>query len=64
MSGTTPESANTDDSLGEALEATGRLDDALARYEEAIRRAEAAKDPLLEISSHRDAVRKKLAERR
>lgn len=60
-----PDSANAYDSLGEGLEAAGRLDDALARYEEAIRRAEANKDPLLDIFRvHRDAVRKKLAERR
>ncbi len=59
-----PDSANACDSLGEALEATGRLDDALARYEEAIGRAEATKDPLLEIFvAHRDAVRKKIAQR-
>lgn len=40
-----PDSANAYDSLGEALEASDRLDDALAKYEEAIRRAEADKDP-------------------
>lgn len=60
-----PNSANVYDSLGEGLEATGRLDEALARYEEAIRRAEADKDPLLDVfRAHRDAARKKIAERR
>jgi pimeloyl-ACP methyl ester carboxylesterase len=59
-----PDSANAYDSLGEGLEAAGRLDDALAKYEEAIRRGEAAKDPLLDaFRAHRDAVRKKLGER-
>jgi len=60
-----PDSANAYDSLGEALEAAGRLDDALAKYEEAIKRAEAGKDPLLEaFIQHRDAVRRKLAQGR
>lgn len=60
-----PDSANAYDSLGEGLEAAGRLDDALAKFEEAIRRAEADKDPLLDtFRAHRDAVRKRLAERR
>ena len=60
-----PDSANAYDSLGEGLEAAGRLDDALAKYEEAIKRAEADKDPLLDIfRAHRDAARKKIAERR
>jgi tetratricopeptide (TPR) repeat protein len=60
-----PDSANAYDSLGEGLEAAGRLDDALAKYEEAIRRAEVAKDPLLEaFQQHRDALRRKVAERR
>ena len=36
-----------------------------ARYEEAIKRAEADKDPLLDIfRAHRDAARQKIAERR
>jgi predicted alpha/beta superfamily hydrolase len=60
-----PDSPNAYDSLGEGLEAAGRLDDALAKYGEAIRRAEADKDPLLDtFRAHRDAVRKRLAERR
>jgi len=59
-----PDSANAYDSLGEALEAAGRLDDAKAKYEEAVRRGEAVKDPLLDaFRVHRDTVRKKLAER-
>lgn len=59
-----PDSANAYDSLGEGLEAAGRLEDALAKYEEAITRAEAGKDPLLDIfRGHRDAVRKKIAQR-
>lgn len=63
--GNYPDSANAYDSLGEGLEAAGRLDDALAKYEEAIRRGEADKDPLLDaFRAHRDAARKKLAERR
>ena len=60
-----PDSPNAYDSLGEGLEAAGRLDDALAKYEEAIRRAEADKDPLLDtFRAHRDAARRKVAERR
>jgi hypothetical protein len=60
-----PSSANAYDSLGEGLEAAGRLDDALAKYEEAIRRAESDKDPLLDVfRAHRDAARKKIADRR
>ena len=48
-----------------ALEAAGRLDEALAKYEEAIKRGEAGKDPLLDaFRAHRDAARKKMAERR
>ena len=59
-----PNSANVYDSLGEGLEAAGRLDDALAKYEEAIKRAEADKDPLLEtFRAHRDGARKKMAQR-
>jgi predicted alpha/beta superfamily hydrolase len=42
-----PESANVYDSLGEALEAAGRLADAKARYDEAIGRAERTGDPNL-----------------
>ena len=60
-----PDSANAYDSLGEALEAAGRLDDAMEQYEEAIKRAEAGKDPLLEaFIQHRDALRKKVAKGR
>ena len=59
---TYPGSANVYDSLGEGLEAAGRLDEALSKYEEAVRRAEASKDPLLDaFVAHRDAARKKLA---
>lgn len=60
-----PDSANAYDSLGEGLEAAGRLDAALAKYEEAVRRGEAAKEPLLEaFQQHRDALRRKVSERR
>ena len=60
-----PDSPNAYDSLGEGLEAAGRLDDALAKYEDAIRRAEAGTDPLLDtFRAHREAARKKVAERR
>jgi uncharacterized protein len=60
-----PDSANAYDSLGEALEAAGRLDDAMAKYEEAIKRVEAGEDPLREaFIQHRDALRKKLAQGR
>ncbi len=62
---TYPESANVYDSLGEGLEAAGRLDEALAKYEEAIRRAEGAGDSLLEaFTQHRDALKKKMAEKK
>jgi predicted alpha/beta superfamily hydrolase len=61
---TYPGSANVYDSLGEGLEAAGRLDEALAKYDEAVRRAEAAGDSLLDaFIQHRDALRKKIAER-
>lgn len=40
------------------------LQDALAQYEEAVKRGEAASDPLLDtFREHRDAARKKLARR-
>jgi predicted alpha/beta superfamily hydrolase len=59
---TYPGSANVHDSLGEGLEAAGRLDEALAKYDEAIRRAEASGDTLLDaFIQHRDALRKKIA---
>ena len=59
-----PASANVHDSLGEGLEAAGRLEDALAKYDEAIRLAEGGEDTLLEaFIQHRDALRKKIAER-
>ena len=57
-----PDSANAYDSLGEALEAAGRLDDAPAKNEAAVRRAEAARDPLVDaFLLHRDTLRRKLA---
>jgi len=60
-----PDSPNAYDSLGEGLEAAGRLDDALAKYEEAIKRAEADKDPLLDtFRAHRDTLRKTLTRNR
>lgn len=57
-----PDSANVYDSLGEGLEAAGELRDALVQYEEAVKRGEAAADPLLDaFRQHRDEVRRKLA---
>lgn len=54
-----PDSANAYDSLGEGLQAAGRPDAALAQFEEAVRRGEASKDPLLPtFRQHRDALRK------
>jgi uncharacterized protein len=50
-----PDSANVYDSLGEALAAAGRLEEARGRYAKAVRRGEATKDPLL------DAFRQNLA---
>lgn len=59
-----PDSPNVYDSLGEGLEAAGRLRQALEQYEEAVKRGEAANDPLLEaFREHRDGARKKLAGR-
>jgi predicted alpha/beta superfamily hydrolase len=59
-----PDSPNVYDSLGEGLERAGKLDDALAQYEEAVKRGEAAGDPLLDaFRQHRDAARRKTAER-
>ena len=43
-----PRSANVWDSLGEALEKAGKLDEALANYQRAVVRAEANGDPNLE----------------
>ena len=43
-----PRSANVWDSLGEALEKAGNLDEALANYQRAVVRAEANGDPNLE----------------
>ena len=60
-----PNSPNTYDSLGEGLEAAGRLDEALAKYQEAVKRAEADKDPLLDtFRAHRDAMQKRIAQGR
>ncbi len=57
-----PDSANVYDSLGEGLEAAGRLDDARQSYERAVTRGEQAKDPNVRFfRDHLDAVRKKLA---
>jgi predicted alpha/beta superfamily hydrolase len=58
-----PDSPNVYDSLGEGLEAAGSLREALAHYEEAVKRAEAASDPLLdEFRRHRDEARRKLGD--
>ncbi len=57
-----PDSANVYDSLGEGLEAAGRLDAARASFEQAVERGAKAKDPNLPFyRQHLDAVRKKLA---
>jgi predicted alpha/beta superfamily hydrolase len=57
-----PESANVYDSLADGLEAAGRLDEALARTEEAVRRGKATDDPLLEtFTEHRDRLRKQVS---
>jgi predicted alpha/beta superfamily hydrolase len=56
-----PDSANVYDSHGEALEAAGKLEQARDRYAEAVRRGEAAKDPLLDaFKQHLTAIDKKL----
>lgn len=57
------DSPNVYDSLGEGLEAAGQLTDALARYEEAVRRGEASKDPALDVyREHRDRLRARLSQ--
>ena len=53
-----PDSPNVYDSLGDAYDAADRLDDAIASYEEAVRRAETVEHPNLEV------YRGKLAEAR
>lgn len=54
-----PHSPNVYDSLGEGLEAAGRREEALAQFEEAVRRGEASNDPLVQaFRQHRDALRK------
>jgi tetratricopeptide (TPR) repeat protein len=56
-----PESANVYDSLGEGLEAAGKLEVARDRYAEAVKRGEATKDPLLDaFKQHLEAIGKKL----
>jgi predicted alpha/beta superfamily hydrolase len=58
-----PGSANVYDSLGEALENAGRLEEALANYSKAVESAEKTGDERLEIfSANRDRVKKQLAE--
>jgi hypothetical protein len=44
-----PESANVHDSLGEALEAAGKREEAAAEYTKAVERGEALKDPNLPV---------------
>jgi predicted alpha/beta superfamily hydrolase len=57
-----PDSANVHDSLGEGLEAAGRLDQARTSYEKAVELGAQAKDLNLPVyRQHLDAVRKKLA---
>ena len=59
-----PGSANVYDSLGEGLEAAGRLEDALAHYQKAVAMGEKNADPLLAaFKQHVDAARAKLARR-
>ena len=59
-----PDSANVYDSLGEGLEAAGHSREALEQYEEAVKRGEAAGDPLLDtFRANRDAARKRLSSR-
>jgi hypothetical protein len=49
------------DSLGEGLEAAGKLEVARDRYAEAVERGEATKDPLLDaFKQHLEAIGKKL----
>jgi predicted alpha/beta superfamily hydrolase len=53
-----PNAANVYDSLGEALEQAGRLEEALDSYSHAVANAAGLKDPRLEIfSANRDRVR-------
>ena len=55
-----PGSANVYDSLGEALEAAGKLDQALEHYEKAVAMGEQSKDPLLDaFRQHVTAARAK-----
>jgi predicted alpha/beta superfamily hydrolase len=57
-----PESPNVYDSLGEGLEAAGRLPEALEQYEEAVTRGQTLSDPALDVfRQHRDTAKLKLA---
>jgi hypothetical protein len=57
-----PGSANAQDSLGEALEALGRMVDAASAYERAVELGEAARSPLLpEYRRHLRAAQRKLS---
>ena len=57
-----PDSANPHDSLGEALERQGRLEEALASYSRAVDNARALGDPRRELfTANRDRVRSRLA---
>ncbi len=58
-----PEAANPFDSLGEALEAEGHLDEALASYSRAVANAAAFGDPRLDLfTANRDRVKERLEE--
>jgi uncharacterized protein len=58
-----PDSANVHDSLGEALEAAGRLREALVRYERAVTLGRGRKDPNLPAyEAHAKAARGRVAE--
>jgi hypothetical protein len=56
-----PDSANVHDSLGEALEGAGRLEEALASYSRAVDNAGKIADARLEIfTTNRDRVKEQL----
>lgn len=58
-----PESANVYDSLGEAMEAGGRLQEAMRLFNKAFDLGTRAADPNAQVyKSHADAVRRKIAE--
>lgn len=57
-----PESANVHDSLGEGLEAAGRLDEAVASYRRAVALGRANDDPFIDaFLAHLEAAERKLS---